>query len=65
MSAAALTLIIEAFTPVVTNFISWVTKAKAASQQSAEWTPAEEAANQAAIDKLGLNPEVWQKVQPL
>lgn len=65
MSADALTLIIESLVPVIQNIMSWIAKAKAASQQNKEWTPEEEAANQAAIDKLGIDPEVWQKVQPL
>lgn len=65
MSAATITLIVEAFVPIVANFMTWLAKARAASQQTQEWTPEERAANQTAIDKLGLNPEVWQQVQPL
>lgn len=65
MATAALIALIESLVPVIQNIIDWINKAKASAAQSAEWTPEQEAAVDAAIAKLDLNPEVWQKSQPL
>ncbi len=65
MDPKTLNLIIESFVPVISNFMSWLGKVRAESQRTKEWTEEEKADNQAAIDKLGVSPEVWQQVQPL
>lgn len=65
MSPTTINLIIEAFVPVISNFMDWLGKVRAESQRTQVWTEEEKAANQAAIDKLGINPEIWEQVQPL
>lgn len=61
----ALILLISSLIPVVNNLLGFIFKAKATLAQSAEKTPEEEAALDAEIAKLKLNPEEWEKEQPL
>lgn len=51
--------------PIINNGISFLAQMKKVAAQNAEWTDEQRAAVLAAINKLELDPEEWQKVQPL
>lgn len=65
MDAKTINLILSSIVPLVNNVMSWLADITAESKRTKEWTEEEKANNQALIDKLRLNPEEHEKVQPL
>ena len=65
MGTSALIALISTLVPVANDLIGFIFTAQATLKKDKEMTPQEEEALDAAIKKLTVNPEEWQKVQPL
>ncbi len=65
MGTAALIALITSLVPVANDLIGFIMKSRETLKQNAELTPEQEAALDAAVAKLTVNPEEWQKIQPL
>jgi hypothetical protein len=57
--------LIASVIPMINNGVAFIAKLKESAEKDTEWTEEERAAFKAELDKLTLNPEEWQKVQPL
>lgn len=65
MTPEAIIALISTLIPIANNMADWISKASQTLKQDAELTPKQDAALDAEIAKLKINPEEWQKVQPL
>ena len=65
MGTTALIALIGSLVPVANDLIAFIFKSQETLKQNAELTPEQEATLDAAIAKLTVNPEEYQKEQPI
>lgn len=65
MGTTALIALISTLVPVVNDLVAFIFKTQATLKQSAELTAEQDAALDADIAKLTVNPEDYQKEQPI
>lgn len=65
MGTEALILLISTLVPTVNNILEWLFKTQATLKNDAELTPEQEKTLDDSIAKLKLDPEEWQKPQPI
>jgi hypothetical protein len=57
--------ILSTIIPLINNGMAWLSQTKEIANRDAGWTEDQIAQRKAELDKLEVDPEEWQKPQPL